>query len=112
MNEILEIDGVFYKHVYDDPKNGCNSCALKEQCDSGTIELDCDVNKHYEELEIEPTKEMIKKVLRLSNEADKAFSNSCRFIRRQSGLLPEERIEYIKDHWNEETEKENNNKNE
>ena len=42
-------------------------------------------------LEIEPTEEMIKKVLRLSNEADKAFSNSCRFIRRQSGLLPEER---------------------
>lgn len=110
MKEILEIDGVFYKRVYDGPK-GCNSCALKELCDSGTIRLDCDFINHYEEFEIEPTEEMIKKVLRLSNEADKAFSNSCRFIRRQSGLLPEERIEYIKDHWNEETEKENNSKN-
>jgi hypothetical protein len=110
MNEILEIDGVFYKHVYDDPKHGCNSCALKKQCDSGIISLalDCDFN-HYEEFE--PTEEMIKKVLRLSDEADKAFSNSCCFIRRQSGLLPEERIEYIKDHWNEETKKENNSKN-
>lgn len=102
-----EIDGVFYKHVYDDPKNYCDSCALKEQCGSGTTSLasDGDFINHYEEFEIEPTEEMIKKVLRLSDEADKAFSNSFRFIRRQSGLLPEERIEYIKAHWNEETKK-------
>ena len=114
MNEILEIDGVFYKHVYDDPKHGCNSCALKKQCDSGTISLasDCDFINHYEEFEIEPTEEMIRKVLSLSEDADKAFKEHCRLFtgatideqldnqrRQRNGLLLEERIRFIKDHW-------------
>lgn len=114
MNEILEIDGVFYKHVYDDPKHGCNSCALKKQCDSGTISLasECDFINHYEEFEIEPTEEMIRKVLSLSDDADKAFKEHCRLFtgatideqldnqrRQRTGLLLEERIRFIKDHW-------------
>ena len=114
MNEILEIDGVFYKHVYDDPKHGCNSCALKEQCDSGTISLAsaCDFINHYEEFEIEPTEKMIRKDLSLSEDADKAFKEHCRLFtgatideqldnqrRQRNGLLLEERIRFIKDHW-------------
>lgn len=111
MNEILEIDGIFYQHVYDGPK-GCNSCALKEMCDSGIIGMDCDFINPYEEFEIEPTEEMIKKVLRLSDEAEKNFKEGCRFIigntideqidnikRQQAGLSLDERIKFIKDFW-------------
>lgn len=62
---------------------------------------------------VEPDEEYIKKVLRLSDEAEKAFKEGCRFItgvtfderldnlrRQHAGLSSEERIKYIKDHWN------------
>lgn len=62
----------------------------------------------------EPTEEMIRKVLLLSDEADKNFKEGCRLIigvtideridnlkRQQAGLSSEERIKFIKDHWNE-----------
>lgn len=69
---------------------------------------------------MKPTEEVIRKVLRLSDEADKAFKESCllvigvtinerienleRLRRQQAGLSSEERIKFIKDHWNEEEE--------
>lgn len=73
---------------------------------------------HFEEVEKEPTEEVIRKVLRLSDEADKAFKESCLLVigvtineridnikRQQAGLSSDERIKFLKDHWNEETKK-------
>lgn len=115
INEIFEIDGVFYKRVYDDPKNGCNSCALNEKCESSFIGVACE-NKHFEKVDIEPTKEMIRRVLRLSHEAEKVFNEGCRLIigvtideqidnikRQQAGLSFDERIQFIKDFWHDDS---------
>lgn len=111
INEIFEIDGVFYKQVYDGPKHSCNSCALNEKCGSNFIGVACE-NKHFEKADIEPTKEMIRRVLRLSHEAEKVFNEGCHFIigntideqidnikRQQAGLSSDERIKFIKDFW-------------
>ena len=113
MNIIIKIDGKYYQQT-DDPddfsENACDACALnKEEC-SGI--------KHFNEIEIDPTEDLIRKVLSLSDNADKAFKESCllvigvtineridnleRLKRQQAGLSSEERIKYIKDHWNDE----------
>ena len=107
MNIIIKIDGKYYQQT-DDPddfsENACDACALnKEEC-SGI--------KHFNEIEIDPTEDLIRKVLSLSDNADKAFKEGCKFIsgvtiderldnikRQQTGLLLEERVKYIKDHW-------------
>lgn len=76
--------------------------------------------KKKEVEKIDFTEEAIRKVLRLSDEAEKAFKVSCllvigdtidkrienlnRLKRQQSGISSEERIKYIKDHWNDEKE--------
>lgn len=94
MNIIFEINGKYYKKVQDPINHGCDICVLNSESGCGSLswtELSCG-NNHYEELEIEPTKEMIRKVLRLSK-------------KHQARLLSEEKIKYIKDHWNEETKK-------
>lgn len=115
---IIKVNGKYYKQVNDTPENGCNVCALNEICGSiSWVEPICG-GKHFEEFEIEPTKEMIKKVLRLSDEAEENFKEGCRFIigntideridnikRQQAGLSSDERIKFIKDHWNEEIKK-------
>ena len=106
-------------------------------CDEFEEGLDEDGNEHFlEEFEemcrdvilvkkkevekIDFTEEAIRKVLRLSDDADKAFKEDCRLVigvtineridnmerlrRQQSELSSEERIKYIKDHWNDEKE--------
>ena len=76
--------------------------------------------KRKEVEKIDFTEEAIRKVLRLSEDADKAFKEGCRLVlgvtineridnlkrlkRQQTGLSSEERIKYIKDHWNDEKE--------
>lgn len=108
-NKILEIDGVYYTLV---DGSSCSDCALKEKCESSLFGGDCSKDTHFEKADIEPTKEMIRRVLRLSHEAEKVFNEGCRFIigvtideqldnqrRQRTGLLLEERIRFIKDHW-------------
>lgn len=104
MNIIIKIDGKYYQQTDDSDDFSENACALnKEEC-SGI--------KHFNEIEIEPTEDLIRKVLSLSDDADKAFKEHCRLFtgatideqldnikRQQTGLLLEERIKYIKDHW-------------
>ena len=63
-------------------------------------------------IDIDPTEELIRKILSLSDDADKAFKEHCRLFtgatideqldnqrRQRNGLLLEERIRFIKDHW-------------
>lgn len=101
MSLTVEINGKYFRQVEYNQEDGCNECALNEKC-----------NYLAKEAEIKPTEEIIRKVLQLSDEADKAFKEGCRFIsgatiderldnikRQQAGLSSEERIKYIKDHW-------------
>lgn len=104
MNIIIKIDGKYYQQTDDSDDFSENACALnKEEC-SGI--------KHFNEIEIDPTEDLIRKVLSLSDDADKAFKEHCRLFtgatideqldnikRQQTGLLLEERVKYIKDHW-------------
>lgn len=119
MNIILEIDGKYYKSCEFDynQKCGCSACAINEKCgnipwDDGPI---CNGNQFKEadiSIDIDPTEELIRKVLSLSDDADKAFKERCRLFngatideqldnqrRQRTGLLLEERIRLIKDHW-------------
>lgn len=114
---IIKVNGKYYKQVDDSPGNGCSACAINEKCgnipwDDGPI---CNGNYFKEadiSIDIEPTEELIRKVLSLSDEADKAFKERCRLFngatideqldnqrRQRTGLLLEERIRLIKDHW-------------
>lgn len=85
MNIIIKIDGKYYQQTEDNPEDL---------------------------IEIDPTEDLIRKILSLSDDADKAFKEGCKFIsgatiderlnnikRQQTGLLLEERVKYIKDHW-------------
>lgn len=116
MNIIIKIDNKYYQQTDDSDdfsENACDTCALNiGECTSIPKEICSGSGKHFNEIEIDPTEEIIRKVLQLSDEADKNFKEGCRFIigvtideqidnikRQQTGLLLEERIKYIKDHW-------------
>lgn len=86
----------------------------KEEIKVKCLELAVDYNQKggCSVINIEPTEELIRKVLSLSDEADKAFKEGCRLFigatiderldnlkRQQAGLLLEERIRFIKGHW-------------
>lgn len=113
MNKIIETDGVYYALV---DGSSCNDCALKEKCESSNSGGDCSEDTHFEKADIEPTTEMIRRVLRLSHEAEKVFNEGCCFIigntideqidnikRQQAGLSLDERIKFIKDFWHDDS---------
>ena len=88
---------------------GCTACALNEKC-SHFLSWDAQTcaPKGFEEVLTECIEDVIRKVLNLSDDADRAFKESYKFmtdvekLRRQqqpTELLPEERVKYIKDHW-------------
>lgn len=104
MNIILKIGEFDYNQK-------CGSINEKPLAD-GRI---CSGN-HFKEadisIDIDPTEELIRKVLSLSDDADKAFKEHCSLFtgatideqfdnqrRQRNGLLLEERIRFIKDHW-------------
>ena len=113
LEKIIEVNGKYYRQYDDTPGKGCNACDLNAVCESFFLNETCN-SDHFNEVEKEPTEEVIRKVLRLS---DKAFKESCllvigvtinerienleRLKRQQAGLSSEERIKYIKDHWDE-----------